>query len=308
MPASAAPEGFPTIEVPRLWAGQASPAARHVTGLLAMLSRGCLLLLLLFLGLPLAAARQAEPRAPSTVADPPRFAYDDHLLLPLRMHILRAGKLPEANCALTSNDARRIFRKVNGIWQGAGIRFYLNQIMAEEAASQELLASLGAIRTERHLLLLRPRATRSGEMLHVYYLREMGPNGIFLGPDGIFVKETASLRTVEGGIDEPLPRVTAHEIGHALGLEHRQDTFNLLASGTTGTTLNAAEVERARTGASALGYACRPEELARRSLCARTEGRATVASELDSCLAEIPGESPLKTSARERLAAAPCAP
>ncbi|MEI7821499.1 MAG: matrixin family metalloprotease, partial [Verrucomicrobiota bacterium] len=46
--------------------------------------------------------------------------------------------------------------------------------------------------------------------------------------------------------DEPLPRVTSHEIGHALSLSHRQDRTNLMASGTTGFSLNDTEVKAAR--------------------------------------------------------------
>jgi predicted Zn-dependent protease len=59
------------------------------------------------------------------------------------------------------------------------------------------------------------------------------------------------LREVPGGLDEPLPRVTSHEIGHALGLEHRQDTTNLMQSGTTGFSLNEAEIATARGKVSA---------------------------------------------------------
>ncbi len=66
------------------------------------------------------------------------------------------------------------------------------------------------------------------------------------------VQDTAELRPVAGGIDEPIPRVTAHELGHALGLSHRQDRTNLLASGTTGTLLNTAEVAMARRKARTL--------------------------------------------------------
>jgi hypothetical protein len=44
-------------------------------------------------------------------------------------------------------------------------------------------------------------------------------------------------------------RTTAHEIGHQLGLPHRQNTTNLLASGTTGWTLNAAEIATVRATA-----------------------------------------------------------
>ena len=90
-----------------------------------------------------------------------------------------------------------------------------------------------------------PKASLGTAMLNVCYVKEVKPNGFFHA-GLIVVKDTASLRAVEGGIDEPLPRVTSHEIGHALSLPHRQDRTNLMASGTTGFSLNDAEVKAAR--------------------------------------------------------------
>src|SRR5439155_7167619 len=123
------------------------------------------------------------------------------------------------------------------------------------------------------LLPLRSAETRGANMFNVYYIGEMSPNGIFMRRDGIFVKESARLRPVAGGIDEPLPRVTAHELGHGMGLPHRQDTFNLMASGTTGTTLNEAEIATARAAAQKLGWALSPAAMARRGDEARNAGR-----------------------------------
>ena len=95
--------------------------------------------------------------------------------------------------------------------------------------------------------LLASAETRSLPGLHVYYIHDFAVNGVFLGGTMCMIKETARLRPVKGGIDEPLPRVTSHELGHAMGLPHRQDITNLMASGTTGTILNAAEVEIVRS-------------------------------------------------------------
>ena len=90
-----------------------------------------------------------------------------------------------------------------------------------------------------------PKACLCATALNVFYVKEVRPNGFFHS-GLIVVKDTASLKTVEGGIDEPIPRVTSHEIGHALTLSHRQDRTNLMASGTTGFSLNDAEIAAAR--------------------------------------------------------------
>lgn len=97
-----------------------------------------------------------------------------------------------------------------------------------------------------------PPKTREFGGFRVYYIHQFDVNGIYYGRREAMVKETARLRKVPGGIDEPLPRVTSHELGHGLTLPHRQDSTNLMASGTTGTTFNAAEVAQARKAAKEL--------------------------------------------------------
>src|SRR6266480_4873995 len=158
---------------------------------------------------------------------------DDYLLVPLRVHLLSAKESLDISTTLTDKDIARILGKVNRVWAQAGLHFYLESLLKEEAASPELFLAHKGPAERIALLSLRPEETKASNLFHVYYLKQMTVNGIFLG-EAIFVKDTASLREVEGGIDEPLQRVTAHELAHAFGLAHRQDRTNLMASGTTG--------------------------------------------------------------------------
>ncbi len=94
-----------------------------------------------------------------------------------------------------------------------------------------------------------PPQTRDFAGFRVFYIHQFDVNGIYYGQREAMVKETARLRKVPHGIDEPIPRVTAHELGHGLTLPHRQDNTNLMASGTSGTTLNEPEIKQARAAA-----------------------------------------------------------
>jgi hypothetical protein len=136
--------------------------------------------------------------------------------------------------------------------------------------------------------MLAPAQTRGRAGLHVYYVHELPPNGVYLGQNVCFVKETAALRKVEGGIDEPLPRVTAHELGHGLGLPHRQDTTNLMASGTTGTLLNEAEVAVARGRAEKIEGAMTVAACAGAAEAAKLKGDVERATLLLRYLSELP--------------------
>ncbi|MFN3652659.1 MAG: Matrixin [Armatimonadota bacterium] len=230
-------------------------------------------------------------------AEPMRPA-EEFRLLPLRVHVLQSELLTDLHCKLADADLRRVLGKVNGIWRPAGIQFFPESIRRETAGAESLLRSLGGNRTLDHLPLARPRESRSDRMFHVYYIREMGPNGICFDGSGekLFVKETARLNPVPDGIDEPLPRVTAHEIGHALRLPHRQDRTNLMASGTNGTSLNEEEIGISRAAAEALEWHLKPAPALSHAESLR-EQQPEAAADLLEVLALLP-DGPTAQAAR----------
>jgi dienelactone hydrolase len=133
---------------------------------------------------------------------------------------------------------------MNGIWSQARIRLQLESLVREEALpySPDMADNL------RGLLALRPEATKDTNLLHLYYVKRLSVNGAYLG-EAMFVKDTAALREVPGGIDEPLPRVSSHEIGHAFTLQHCSNEQHLMFRGTTGTNLDEGEIKQARAAA-----------------------------------------------------------
>jgi hypothetical protein len=255
----------------------------------------------LALGALLACSPGSGADVPSPdVTEPP--AYETFLVIPLRVHLLTATDLPELDCQLTDADVARILRKANGIWNKAGIHWGLESIVREPAARTakfRLMRDLGGPVALGHYAMIVPEETRLTSALNVYYVHKFPVNGVWMGRDFAIVQETAALRSVEGGIDEPIPRVTAHELGHALGLVHRQDRTNLLASGTTGTRLNAAEVARARETALKVQGTLTVEALRKNAEDAATDDDKEKARRFWTWLSEIPGE-PSKDALRRR--------
>ena len=165
------------------------------------------------------------------------------ITLPVRIHLVQSDTMPAMHTTLTEPDIRRIFGKVNKVWAQAGIQFEIESIGPTKAIALKPEMETKPEFDRVHAMI--PKERLSPTALDVCYVKQVQPNGFYYG-EPVVVKDTASLREVPGGLDEPLPRVTSHEIGHALGLKHRQETTNLMASGTTGFSLNDAEIATAR--------------------------------------------------------------
>lgn len=240
----------------------------------------------------------AAPSHSATGAAVTNFA--ELLLLPVRVHLLTASNAPCVHTTLSSADVDRILGKVNRVWAAAGIHFYSESLVREVAARPDFYDSTWKSGLSRQALFaLRPQQSQTQGLLHVYYLKEMAANGVHF-PEANFVKDTASLREVPGGIDEPLPRVTAHELGHALSLVHRQNETNLMASRTTGTSLNAEESHQARTNALSRADVEKAGEVLRRADALFDKGDREVAMRLYQRLVRVPVEGGVFDRVRNR--------
>jgi hypothetical protein len=138
------------------------------------------------------------------------------ITLPVRVHLVQSDTMPAMQTTLTDTDVTRIFGKVNSVWAQAGICFEIESVGPTEALplKPEMRLSSEFVRVKSMI----PKARLSASAIDVCYVKEVKPNGFYYG-EPVVVKDIATLKEVPGGLDEPLPRVTAHEIGHALGLK-----------------------------------------------------------------------------------------
>ena len=258
---------------------------------IAVSLRGMRLLILLALTVSGFAEVQLNLVTDDQLKSPPAktagFGFDDWLIVPLRVHLVSSTETPALQTTLTEQDLARILPKMNRVWAQAGIQFRLESLIREEALSLE---NADAERREE-LPARMPRESRSSTAFNVYYVKQLDVNGFYM-PRGIFVKDTAALRPVEGGLDEPLPRVTSHELGHAFGLPHRQDRTNLMASGTTGTLLNDAEIQSAREAAKRFFWIESAPALRKRAEELRAAGKTDDAETLGRVLSILPIAQP----------------
>lgn len=161
--------------------------------------------------------------------------------IPISVYILddQRGKLSSQ-----SRNERMIviFDRVNKIWAQAGIEFeikYIGRITLPPAIIRELVNG-------NHKPFLKGRdddfKVPNPSLFNAYYASSIGLlNGLTIGDDLILVTDSRDIQTY---------RVTAHELGHLLGLGHvHDDDLRLMYPGTKGTVLTNQEIKTVRDSA-----------------------------------------------------------
>ena len=165
------------------------------------------------------------------------------IVLKVRVHLMRSLANPRLQSTLTEREVRVVFDEVNLIWSQAGIRFDLEAI--ERLQALDLAPKRWYVKDRDWVKAAIPTHQFSPTAIDVCFVKDMGPNGFFYG-EPVVVCETPEFHKVAGGSGNIIARVTAHELGHVLFLQHRQEHTNLMSSGKNGVSLNSQEIRDAR--------------------------------------------------------------
>lgn len=198
-------------------------------------------LLALFLA---SCASPVSAPAPTVTAEPTAVVYPP-ITLPISVYILDdvAG---EFSSQRTEQEIQEMYAQVNEIWEPANIIFEVQQIERVEVP-QELFEEMMLGNFDSFFAAANSQTITLSNLSIVsgFYVNQLFANGI--APSGrrsFFVVDAPTV------LDE---RVTAHEIGHVLGLHHElDDETHLMYSGTNGLFLTEEEIVAARYAAQGL--------------------------------------------------------
>jgi len=142
----------------------------------------------------------------------------------LRVHIARSD--------LSQNQLEATYKDINKIWAQAGIQFKVEAVEHDDILSDGFYLWIEAEKRS--------------------YI------GIYWGQHDIWTNDLPSLGSAPNPVDINVARTSAHELGHALSLNHYNDDAladqrdNVMASGTKGWELKDWQVDDTRERAPAL--------------------------------------------------------
>ena len=165
--------------------------------------------------------------------------------VPVRVLRMQSATEPALQTTLPDMDIHPIFFGVNEIWSSARMQFDVESVGMTHAP--DYVPAI-IVQKDRWVMKTLPISSRTNSVIDVCDVKKIAANGHYSG-GLVVVKDMPALQSVPGGTGEYLARVTAHELGHALGLGHRQNITNPMASKTTGFSLSKTEIALARVGA-----------------------------------------------------------
>jgi hypothetical protein len=236
-------------------------------------------------------------------------AYDEFIVIPLRVHVLTSKELGLADCTISDAEVAKAAAGINAIWSKAGLSFGLESIVREPPAQVGRFQAIVEVNGGQFPNLdvyayLLPTSSRVFDGLHVYLFHELPVNGAYINAaDAAILMEKPQLKKVKGGGDDPVARVAAQGLGRALGLVGRQDEVGLLSPGTNGLGLNEAEVGRTRLLAATIPGALKVSDAAKAAEAATRKGDVATARRLWTWLSTVPGTG--AADAKKRLADIP---
>lgn len=168
------------------------------------------------------------------------------IVIPVRIHLVQSSRYPSLHALMTETTIRSLWTEVDSIWSAARVRFVIESV--EPLISIDVPAKRWLQRDRNWVRSAIPASKLHGDALDLCFIHEMGPNGFYYG-EPVVVSETPAAYKVSGGAENRVARVIAHELGHAMTLQHRDPKTALMAPGSTGIKLDEKEILSARTAA-----------------------------------------------------------
>lgn len=155
----------------------------------------------------------------------------EELVLPIRVHILTSGESENLNCDCTEDEIIVFFNQVNAIWKAADVRWNIESFVREEANNPEAFDEVVVLGRDAPAMQRRnavhssyPLEGKLAAGWNVFFINRMAFGGGVYNPESQAV--LISMKNPSGDIN---PSILTHELGHALGLPHSQERFNLMA-------------------------------------------------------------------------------